>query len=99
MHTIETGKKTRRRIQIEVETHEITVFRPGEAHEMQYCQSCRTSVLGFAPERLAEILRQSVDEIREQINTKVFHFVSRSGGAPICANSLNGTNQADAHII
>jgi hypothetical protein len=92
----EMTKTTKRRLQIDVETHEITIIRSSGNRERHYCQNCRTTVFTFVPERLAEILKQGTDEIRRRVELQTLHFINGEtrGAGLICGNSANGVSDA-----
>jgi len=83
-------KTIRRRTQIDVETHEVTIIRTVGHRDQQYCQNCRSTVLAFAPERTAELLRIDMAEVFARVGKGDIHLTRTTRGTVfICGVSLN----------
>jgi hypothetical protein len=85
------NKTTRRRTEISIETHEITVIRTNGHQKKHYCENCRTSVLAFALEQIAAFFQISVSDVCRTIEENRLHLVTTQRTiALICGNSLKG---------
>lgn len=78
----------KRRTEITIETHEITVIKTNGKSRLVFCEHCQKSVAAFAPEQVALFFRLSLAEVCLRVQTEQIHLTRReSGAALICGNS------------
>lgn len=87
-------KTIRRRTQIEIETHEITLIRTSGRRSTHYCERCRRTVVALEAEGFAELLKQKPEEIDRRVQADSLHLVNtRPGNGIICGNSAGGVSE------
>jgi hypothetical protein len=87
----EMNKTTRRRTEISIETHEITIVRTSGTRLTAFCEACREDVPAFGLEQIAAVFQMSVSDVCRTIEEKKLHLVTaRHSIALICGNSLKG---------
>ncbi len=81
--------KTKRRIEISIETHEIKTIRISGGGTQFFCASCGSATSSFSPEEIAQVLKISVGDVFSNIQAGRFHLTEPgSGRALICGGSL-----------
>src|SRR5262249_20611185 len=75
-----------KRIEIEIETHEIKVITFRKNWPRAFCRNCGESVSVIDPEQAAEILNISMQELHRLLEARKVHFVS-DGFSLICGRS------------
>ncbi len=81
----------KRRTEITIETHEITVIKTNGKSHLAFCERCQKSVAAFAHEQVAMFFRLSLTEICRRVETEQIHLTrTKRGAALICGNSLEG---------
>lgn len=91
-------KNIRRRTEMFIETHEITIIRTGSGRQTAFCEICQTSVSFFSPEQIAVLLKINLDEVCGLIETKKFHLTGQHRFAFVCANSFNDKSKHSLEI-
>jgi len=91
-NTINEMKKTIRRTEIQIETHEFTVIRRRDGQSPVYCARCQTMVTGFKPEERDPLF--PLPEVWRLAARDELHLVHGDRGeALVCGASLeNKTN-------
>jgi hypothetical protein len=81
----------KRRTEITIETHEITVIRTNHKPLSAFCERCQKTVPVFAPEQIAIFFRLPLSEVCRRVEANEIHLTrSGRGAALICAVSLEG---------
>lgn len=81
-------KPTKRRTEITIETHSITIIRTSDQRFSAFCERCKKTVSAFTPEQLAVFMRLDLNEICRRIESGELHL-TESGRtvALVCGNS------------
>ena len=80
--------KNRRRMEIMVETREITIIRAAQSRRA-FCEFCQAEVLMLAPDTAAALVQSTSRYIFRRIERGELHFSETGRGALlICRNSL-----------
>lgn len=88
---IANNQVNRRRTEITIETHSITIIRTGDQRFSAHCGRCSETVSAFTPEQTAVFLRLDLREICRRVQTGEFHLTrTERSAALICGNSLEG---------
>ena len=83
---------TKRRTEITIETHSITIMRTNGQRFSAHCKRCEKTVSAFAPKQVAAFLRLDLTEVCRRIEAKQIHLTNDDEGvAMVCANSLGAT--------
>ncbi len=83
-------KKTKRRTEIQIESHEITIIRTASGTTFIYCGQCARRVAAFTPEQVSAFLRMTLTDVCDFIKNAKFHLVGKEHGiALVCGDSLN----------
>ncbi len=86
-------KKTTRRTEIQIESHEITIIRTPSGSTFVYCEQCTRRVAAFTPEQVSAFLRMTLTDVSGFIENAKFHLVGKERGmALVCGDSLNNGN-------
>jgi len=72
------SEKTRR-IEIQIETHEVTVLRSRKSQPVLYCERCKAVIAEFQPVTAALLTPSS--------KTSKTHLLGSDGASPVCLNS------------
>jgi hypothetical protein len=67
-------------MEIDIETHKITIIRSLGKSNPIYCRVCEKSVTAFSLEQL--------QVISQQVETNSFHLIQTNKGSLVCGNSL-----------
>ncbi|MDQ3749633.1 MAG: hypothetical protein M3367_11595 [Acidobacteriota bacterium] len=83
-------KKTTRRTEIQIETHEVTIIRTASGANLVYCEQCARRVTAFTLEQVSAFLRMTLSDVCGFIANTKFHLVGKERGvALVCGGSLN----------
>lgn len=83
----------KKRIEITVETHSVTVIRHLRAAQRIWCLDCAEAVQFLSPEEAAAAMGLSLRAIYRQVEAGRFHFTeSPAGLLRICLNSFLQAN-------
>jgi hypothetical protein len=89
-------EQNKRRTQITIETHSITIIRTNGKSPTTFCDCCQTNVAVFAPEQIAAFLRLTLTEVCRRIETNELHLIDTQRRiALICGGSLNNTTKTE----
>lgn len=79
----------KRRMEIMIETHKVTVVRISENSSPVHCEICRKSVAVLTVSQVAELVGLSMVEISQRLETGDLHSVRENREtALICGKSL-----------
>jgi hypothetical protein len=82
--------KTKKRLEITIETHEVRTVRISERQATRFCEICRMTTVHLPVSGVAAMLRLSETAIFRLVETGRIHFVEGEGGSPlICTNSFS----------
>ena len=81
-------KNIKKRTEMVIETHEITIIRANGTQRTAFCEICQSSVAGFSIEQISQILKIDSSEVCRLIETRKFHLAARHRFALVCGNSL-----------
>jgi hypothetical protein len=82
----------RRKRQITIETHTITIIRTNSRPHSVHCERCGETVAAFTPKQIAASLGLDLTEVCRRIETRQIHLTNNGKGvAMVCANSLGAT--------
>ena len=82
-------KQEKRRTEIYIETHSVTVIRTNGKTLAAHCERCETTVVAFTPNQVALFLGLNLAEVCRRIETTELHLTQTNRGlALICGNSL-----------
>lgn len=85
------NEQKKRRTEITIETHSITIIRTSERRYSTYCKSCQKTVTAFPIAQIAAFLRLDLNEVCSRIENQKLHLTETGRGvALICATSLEG---------
>ena len=88
------SKKTRR-IEIQIETHEVSVIRMRGRQFRAFCECCQAMAAALTPDQVAVLLKMSPDKALGLVNEGKLHLVQADRGlALVCGNSLDNKNKA-----
>ncbi len=86
-------KKTKRRTEIQIENHEITIIRAASGSTFVYCEQCARRVAAFTPEQVSAFLRMTLTDVCGFIENAKFHLVGKERGmALVCGDSLKNSD-------
>lgn len=77
----------KRRLEITIETRQLTIIRKRGEADFVYCQNCQTNVRTLSPARAALIFRVDLQEIERLFQAGQIHAASESA---LCGDSLAG---------
>ena len=79
---------TKRRTEITIETHSITIIRTNDQRFSVRCERCEKKVSAFTPEQLATFMQLDLNEICRRIEAGELHLTETGRGvALVCGNS------------
>lgn len=79
---------TKRRTEITIETHSITIIRTNDQRFSAHCERCGETVSAFTPEQLAIFMRLDLNEICRRIESGELHLTETGRTvALVCGNS------------
>lgn len=79
---------TKRRTEITIETHSITIIRTNDQRFSTHCVRCEKTVSAFTPEQLAIFMRLDINEICHRIDSGELHLTETGRSvALVCGNS------------
>ncbi len=82
-----------RKTEITIETHSITIIHVKGNSQSAYCEQCRKTVTGFAPEQVARFFQKKLAEICRQIQTEQIHLTqTKRGTALVCGSFFQNSN-------
>ncbi len=82
-------EQKKRRTEITIETHSITIIRTGDRRFSTYCKCCQKTVTAFSIAQMAAFLRLDLTEVCSRIETQKLHLTATGRGvALICAASF-----------
>jgi hypothetical protein len=83
--------KTKRRTEITMETHEITIIRFAQRQKLPiFCEACRAYVPHLSVAQASSVLPLSKAEISRLIASKQIHLTKNAGGdEQLCGKSLS----------
>lgn len=85
-------KQEKRRTEIYIETHSVTIIRTKGKSFSAYCERCETTVAAFTPEQVAAFLEFNLAEVCRRIENAELHLIQNTRSlALICGNSLQGS--------
>lgn len=78
----------KRRTEITIETHSITIIRTNDQRFSSFCERCDKTVSAFSPEQLAMFMRLDLNEICRRIESGELHLTETGRTvALVCGNS------------
>ena len=87
--------KTKKRTEVQIETHTYTVIRMANGAMPVFCGECRRRVEAFRPEQIAVLLEISVSDVCRRVEAGEIHLTQNGRSAAfICGNSANRVSQA-----
>ena len=90
----------KRRTEITIETHRITVIRIKNDSPPVHCEYCQKAVSAFTPKQIAGYLQLDLTEVFQRINTKQMHLTRTDRGtALICGESLEYHRKISPEIM
>jgi hypothetical protein len=88
-HTSGEDVRKKRRTEITVETHEVTVIREAAKPSLAWCAGCEGEARMISPEEAAAVALTSTRRIYQQVEAGALHFIETQAGALlICFDSL-----------
>ena len=81
----------KRRTEIQIETHEVTVIRTNRVQASVYCDHCHQNVPTFTSEQVSRWLRM--------IESGQVHLIEADGGTLVCRNSLEQNTAKKGEIL
>lgn len=85
-------KQEKRRTEIYIETHSVTIIRTKGKSPAAHCERCGTTVAAFTPAQVAVFFRFSLAEVCRRIENAEMHLTQTNRSlALICGNSLRGS--------
>jgi len=90
----------KQRLEITIETHNVTIIRTGGKSLSVFCHRCQSNQTVFAPAQVASFFRLTVEEVCSLVETDEFHAIDFGRDAAlICAGSLkNLKNNVFPHL-
>jgi hypothetical protein len=87
----------KRRLEITVETHNLTIIRTSsEKENFVRCRKCEQSVLFWSPANAALIFQTTERQLEQLIGSGQIHFAAENA---VCANSLARYFKRDIRFI
>lgn len=78
----------KRRTEITIETHSITIIRTNDQRFSTHCEYCGKTVSAFTPEQIATFMRLDISEICRRIDAGELHLTETGRTvALVCGNS------------
>jgi hypothetical protein len=84
----DTAGQSKRRTEITIETHSITIIRTSDQRFSSFCERCEKTVSAFTPEQLATLMRLELNEICRRVDSGELHLTETGRSfALVCGNS------------
>jgi hypothetical protein len=87
--------KTKTRIEVRIETHEVIVIRPASRLPVAWCATCSAEVRSFSLAQAAAVASTSAHEIHRRIVDGTLHSTrADAADSAVCSRSLELTDLA-----